>query len=271
MLKYQIFENLQKARKVLSDNSVSESNPDFLKLKDMLSHNIGYIGQFTKWLIVDRTDLSELEEIFKELKKTSINKPIEEFNKAEDLYDYLQSFEINKKTNQIINSIPSKARTLVDEKLKKLLSLNIDVAPLIKDFYSKKGGKFKTSKDLYDDTYTLIENIKGDFNVETIKKKAAGLNAEVVMESPEMLILAVFDYPSSCKLGSKSWCISTSQSYWNNYVNEFTTQYFIYDFTKPISDKRHMIGVTVSPNGNFHAAHYADDSAVKDYTIFDDL
>ena len=296
MIEYKLFENLQKARKLLADNRIPETDPQFKKLREMLSANPGYIGQFTKWLFgiddaeketeVDDdgmvrqrarrehrnpTPFSELEEIYKALKTIRIDKPIEDFKRAEDLYDYIQSFEINKKTNQVINAIPSKARELVTDKLRDLISLNSDVAPLLKDFYSKKGGKFKTSKDLYNDTYGLIENIRGGFNLETIKKKAQGLNAEAVLESPEMLILAVYDFPASSKLGSKSWCISNSQSYWNNYVNEFTTQYFIYDFTKPISDNRHMIGVTVSPSGSFHAAHFADDAAVRDYSIFDDL
>lgn len=271
MIQYKLFENLQKAKKILLDNNKSETYPDFLKLKELLSRNLGYLGQFTKWLIVDNTDINELEEIYKELQKINIDRPIESFQKSEDLYDYLQSYDITRKTNQVINAIPSKARTLVTDKLRKLISLNIDIAPLIKDFYSKKGGKFKTSSNLYDDTYGLIENIKGDFNLESIKKKAEGLNTEIVLESPDLLILAVYDYKASCAIGSKSWCISTSNSYWNNYVNEFTTQYFLFDFTKPISDKSHMIGVTVSPSGNFYAAHYADDSPVKDYTIFDNL
>jgi len=271
MLKYKLFENLQKAKKILSDRRINEKDPEFLKLRDMLSRNMGYIGQFTKWMFIDRTPFEELETVFKELKNVNIDKPIEEFDKAEDLFDYIQNFEINKKINQVINAIPSRTRELADEKLRKLIELNIDVAPLIKDFYSKKGGRFKNSNDMYNDTKGLIENVKGGFNLETIKKKMEGLNVDIVLESEEMLIVQVNDYNASCKIGSKSWCISTSSSYWNSYVNEFTTQYFIYDFTKPISDKRHMIGVTVSPSGKFHAAHFADDSAVRDYSIFDEL
>lgn len=271
IVEYKLFENLQKAKKILADHRIPENNPQFLKLKELLSRNTGYIGQFTKWLFVDRTDFNQLEEIYKELKNINIDKPIESFEKAEDLYDYIQSFEINRKTNQVINSIPSRTREFVDDKLKNLISLNIDVASSIKDFYSKKGGRFKNAKDLYNDTKGLIENLKGDFNADTIKNKLKGLNAEVVFESPEVLVVAVYDYKASCALGSKSWCISTLNSYWNTYVNEFTTQYFIYDFTKPVSDKRHMIGVTVSPSGSYHAAHYADDSRVTDYSIFDEL
>lgn len=293
MIEFKLFENLQKAKKLLTDNNIPQDNEQFVKLRELLSANPGYIGQFTKWLFgIDdpakpvegevvaprprrghrsSTPFAELEEIYKALKAIRIDKPIESFEKAEDLYDYIQTFEINTKTNQVINAIPSKARELVTDKLKELISLNSDVANQLKSFYSKKGGRFKTSKSLYDDTYQLIENLKGEFNADAIKKKLKGLNVEVVYETPELMIVAVFDFAASCKIGSKSWCISTSQSYWNNYVNEFTTQYFIYDFTKSVSDKTHLIGATISPSGSFHAAHFADDSAVRDYSIFNDL
>jgi hypothetical protein len=271
VIEYQLFENLQKAKKLLADNKIPETHPDFIKLRTMLSNNTGYMGQFTKWLFIDRTEFSQLDMIFKELLKINIDKPIEEFEKAEELFDYITKFEINRKTNQVINAIPSKARELATPKLKQLIALNIDVAASIKDFYSKKGGKFKNSKDLYDDTQALIQNLKGDFNLETIKVKASKLNTDIIYETPELLILQVNDFKASNEMGSKSWCISTQQSYWNSYVNEFTNQYFIYDFTKSISDKRHLIGTTISPSGSFHAAHFADDSRVSDYSIFDDM
>ena len=35
---------------------------------------------------------------------------------------------------------------------------------------------------------------------------------------------------------------------WDNYVDGTTKQYFIWDFTKPISDKKHMIGATIGLN-----------------------
>ena len=102
-------------------------------------------------------------------------------------------------------------------------------------------------------------------------KKIEGLNVGVIIANPELLMLKVNDFPTSHNIGSPHWCISTSQSYWNSYVNEFTQQYFIYDFTKDISDIKHMIGATISPNGKISHAHFADDSSVRDMTYFDEL
>lgn len=269
--KYKLFENLQKAKKIISDLNISEDNEKFQKLKDLLKSNLGYMGTFTKWLFIDREPWEKVEDLYKELKNVNLDRPVDSFEKLEDLYDYIADFKINKKTNQVIKSLPSRTRKLVDDKLKELIRLNTDYAESIKDFYSKKGGRYKDIESLYSDTKDLINNLKGDFNLESMKEKIKDLDVEIIHESPEVLMVKVNDYDASCKIGSKHWCISTSESYFKSYVNEFTNQYFIYDFTKDISDKRHMIGATISPSGEISSAHWADDSPVNDYSIFDEL
>ncbi len=274
---YKLFENLAKARKVLDEIRTDENNPKFIELKKLLSKNPGYLGSFTKWYLQDNESMSKIEEVYKLLLNINIDKPIDTFDKLEDLYDYIQSFEINRKVKQVINSLPSGTRNMISDnkklfdELKNTISLNIDYAKLIKDFYSKKGGRYKEPVSLVKDTKDFITNLKGEFNSETIKKKLEGLNVEIVVDTPEILMIKVNDYSASCKIGSKHWCISTSQSYWNSYVNEFTNQYFVFDFTKDVSDKRHIIGTTISPSGKITSAHFADDSRVSDLNYIDSL
>ena len=271
MQNYKLFENLQKARKILSDLKIPEDNPKFVELKKILANNPGYLGAFTKWLFEDHESLEQMEEVYKALLTISIDRPIESFKKMEELYDYIQSFEINKKVNQVINSLPSRSREYANEELKNLISLNIEYAKFLKDWYSKKGGRYKDSKSLVSDTKDYIKNLKGGFNLGIMLKKIEGLNVDVCISTPELLMVKCNDFPTSHKIGSPHWCISTSKSYWDSYVNEFTQQYFIYDFTKDISDKRHMIGATIAPSGKISYAHFADDSGVRDMTYFDDL
>jgi len=274
---YKLFENIAKARKILDEIRTDENNPKFIELKKLLSKNPGYLGSFTKWYLQDNESMSKIEEVYKLLLNTNIDKPIDTFDKLEDLYDYIQSYEINKKVNQVINSLPSGTRNMISDnkklfdELKNTISLNIEYAKLIKDLYSKKGGRYKEPVSLVKDTKDYIKNLKGGFNSDTIKKKLEGLNIEIVVDTPEILMIKVNDYSASCKIGSKHWCISTSQSYWNNYVNEFTNQYFIFDFTKDISDKKHMIGTTISPSGKITSAHWSDDTTVTDLSYFDSL
>jgi len=272
--KYQIFENLQKARKYLNDNNIPESDTRFGQLREILKNNLGYIGQFTIWMYRDRENLDKIDDVYKKLKSIpNLDKQIDSFEKMEDLYDYLQEFEINRKVNQVLNSLPSKTREIVNDDLKNLIKLNSDDKTIkaLKDFYSKKGGRYKDIKSLIKDTKDYINNMRGEFNSEAIKKKLKGLNVEIIVDTPELLMVRVNDYDASCKIGSKHWCISTSQSMWNHYKTDFTNQYFVFDFTKDISDKRHMIGTTISPGGKITSAHWADDSRIDNLSVLDEL
>jgi len=271
---YKLFENIQKAKKILADLRIPETDERFLKLKELLSKNLGYMGPFTQWLFKDRENFDRIIDVYNKLKTiNNLDKKIDEFEKLEDLYDYLQDFEINRKVNQTIKSLPSGTRTLVNDELTNLIKLNSEDKTIkaIKDFYSKKGGRYKDIASLIKDTKDYINNLKGDFNSDAIKKTLEGLNVEIIVDTPELLMIRVNDYDASCKIGSKHWCISTSQSMWNHYVNDFTNQYFVYDFTKDISDKAHMMGTTISPGGKITSGHWADDTAIRDLSYFDSL
>jgi len=264
-------ENMQQARVILAKMRIPEEDPRFQQLKQMLvkDNRIGYIGKFTKWLFQDRESWEKLIEVYQMLQNhTAKVPPIDTFKTIEDLFDFLQGSGIETKVNQTINSIPSRARQHANKELRKLIELNIKYAPALKDFYSKKGGKFKDAKSLYAETDALIKNLSGGFNLDAIKKKIKDkkYNVEVILERPDLLVIKPFDYSASNALGSSSWCISYAKNYWDSYADVFSNQYFIYDFTKSLSDKKSMIGVTVNPDGSFKASHFKDDTvAPRDY------
>lgn len=279
---YKTFENLQQAKKILKDKNIDEKDPRFVKLRELLKNNLGYMGTFTKWMIEDHESFDKLEDIFKKLKSVNnLDKKVDEFKKAEDLYDYLQIFETDRTVKQILKSLPSKSRENADEKLIALLKMNLQHADAIKSLYKKKGGRynpdhvhdnvvekpneFATYADwLYDDTKTLIKNLDGGFNSEAIKKKMKGLNVDIVEDRPDLLMLRIHDYEASKNLGSPHWCIVTSEHLFHSYVTPFTVQYFVYDFSKDVSDIRHMIGTTVAKGPRITHGHWADDSAMHD-------
>jgi flagellin-specific chaperone FliS len=279
---YNIFENLQKAKKYLRDNNIPETDSRFTQLREIFKNNLGYIGPFTVWMYRDRENLDKIEDVYKKLKSiNNLDRDISSFEKMEDLYDYLQDFEINRKVNQVIKSLPSRTRKLANDKLRNLIKLNADDKTIkaLKDFYSKKGGRYDNVESLIKDTKDFINNLKGDFNSESIKNKIKekDLNVDIIIDTPELLMIRVNDYEASCAIGSKHWCISTSQSMWNQYKTPFTNQYFIFDFTKDISDKKHMIGTTISPGtttspgGKISSAHWADDTYISDLSVLDNL
>ena len=253
--RYEIFENVRQAKKFLDDNDIDPDNKEYIQLKNILSSNIGYLGKFTQWLFNDNT-LNFLEDIYKMIKNTSLDKDINSFKTAEDLYDYLTDKKFNTKVNQTINSLPSRTRNIVNQELKDLIKNNIDSVNSIKDFYSKKGGRYKNVKDLIKDTKSLITNLQGEWNPDSIKYE----DIELVYKDSNTLILWIDNYDRSCDLGSKHWCISTSENMFEDYTKGFKKQYFIYDFTKDISDKKSMIGATIGANGKPTDIHYKDDT-----------
>ena len=122
-----------------------------------------------------------------------------------------------------------------------------------------------TNCEKYDDLIEIFGNniYKDPITDDGTKKSLKGLNIEIFYESQTALMVAVGDYDTSCKIGSKHWCIATSKHMWDNYVDGTTKQFFAWDFTKKISDKEHMIGVTVGLGNKIKYAHWSDDSRVN--------
>ena len=289
---YQIFENLQNAKKYLVNNNIPETDEKFVKLKELLKGNLGYIGTFTKWMYNDRESFGKIEDTFKLLKKTNnFSKNIDDFKKLEDLYDYLQNFEINRIVDRTINGLPSWTKKYANDELRSLIGMNIEWAEFVRRFYTEKGGrynehseywtkpvKFKTYGGwLVNETKIYIKNLKGEWNLPTILKKISnanptleeGVDYDIVFKKPTMLMLRIYNFKTSKKIGSPPWCIVSSESMFLSYVTNMTNQYFLWDFTKEISDKRHMIGTTVEASGKITSGHWANDDTINDLTYLD--
>ena len=276
-----INESMQQARAVLKKQGIPEQDSRFQQLKQMLldDNKIGYVGKFTKWIFEDRESWDKLIEVYDMVKKhTHQVPPIDTFKKLEDLFDYLQGSTITVAANKALKAIEKrliyfKMDPRQKEKLNALLEMNVKYVDQLFDFYNKKGRKFKSFADLFEESQALIKNLSGGFNLQQMKKKIKDTksNVEISLERPDLLVIRPIDYEASCALGSRNWCISYSKNYWDSYADVFSNQYFIYDFTKDLSNKKSMIGVTVNPDGSFKASHFKDDSqASKEYidTLF---
>jgi len=286
---YHIFENLHQAKKYLKDNNIPEDDKRFLELKDLLRNNLGFMGPFTQWMYKDRESLDKIKDTFTKLKSiNNLDKPIDSFEKMEDLYDYLIDFELNRKAQKVIYALPSLSRENATEELKTLIRNNLEYSDILRHYFRLVGGRynpdrrhenrvekppeFKTYSDwLYQDVLNYIKNLKGGFTPESIAKRCEGVNADVIVSKPNVMLVQVHDFEASKKIGTSEWCICQTQSWWNNYVNDFTNQYFVYDFTKDMIDPKHLIGVTVSPGGKISTAQWCNNRAVGDLSYFDSL
>lgn len=103
---------------------------------------------------------------------------------------------------------------------------------------------------------------KKSFEIDRIKDIVRNVNAELVHESPNLLLVRVGDFTAAKRLGTPSWELCHKETYWNQYVNDFINVYFIYDFTKNPSDKEALFSAMISPSGKVTSAYYQDNSAV---------
>ena len=249
-------ENYQKAKKILKEEEIDINDTEFNNIKNLLGKHTGYLGKFTEWYFKQHTNITYLRNLLNQILEVGLDKSIDTFETAESLGDYLTKTMYDRKTKQVLKSLPSRARRLVTDKLIDLIFNFPQYIVNIKDFYSKKGGRYKDSDKLYSDTEILINNLSGGWGVEYIKYKPE----ELVYKDSSTLILHIKDYDRSCDLGSQHWCISTDKSMWKDYTEGFNKQYFIYDFSKSQSDKKSMIGVTINTSGLISACYYKDDS-----------
>lgn len=105
-----INENLQKARRVLRESNIPETNPNFLKLRALLVRKAGYLGKFTEWMFKNKMSYEQLENLFNRIKDINLSKQIDEYKSPEEIIDSLIRTDSAAAVNQMINSIPSRTR-----------------------------------------------------------------------------------------------------------------------------------------------------------------
>lgn len=279
--RYKLFENLQKARAFLREVGEKETNPNFIKLKTLLSDNPGYLGKFTEWLFKDDRTFNELKNLYDSLKSTKINKDINSFNDTEELYDYIRDNSKDTDLNQFWQAVPSRTRqnikdeNYIDEFEDAVMS-DSTKKKAIMDFLSKKSGSYE------DDIPELIEKIteinesnildKETLVAEIIKashgdtnKEQANSDTKLVYDKDNVVIAEISTHDASVEFGSHNWCISEKDddSYFKDYTED-AIQYFIWDYNVDTNSKRFLIGVTI---GNKKVGHYKDDSSISNEVL----
>lgn len=92
----------------------------------------------------------------------------------------------------------------------------------------------------------------------------------VIFNEGDVVILNVTSYNDSNTLcyGRTSWCITSSDSQWKNYVgSKGNQQYFFFDFSKPEKDELAHIGFTINKDNGFYAAHSTSDASLMNSGI----
>lgn len=174
--------------------------------------------------------------------------------------------DVNKYSQKIISN---KYKDLINESSLEIFKELYDIKIDHKEVQSKIGAKlagFKTPSDFNQALQRLLNSFN-NFDKYSFIEKSKGVNASVVVDVEDKLILKIDDFEASSILGSPSWCISRSENYFNDYTSDNKEQFFVYDFSKKSKDNLSMIGITLHPGTHenkfkykYSTAHSKDDS-----------
>ncbi len=252
-----LYENAQQAKSILKKMNIPLDNPKYIALRDYLTtiNSMGYLGVFTKWMFEQHDSQEQIELVAKMMKDNQFKIPdMSKYKNAEDLYDNLTLMLKDRKVKQATNAIPSFAKDAITPELIDVITQYSEFIPELKQWF-KDDSKMRTRKEpevMLKHVTSFLEGATAwDRDNITKKIKNSNTNPKIVYDTPECLVLEISTFKESCAVGTEDWCIVTSNSMFNNYVNSFTTQYFIFDFTKSYADSRSAIAITVDSGGKW--------------------
>lgn len=121
-----------------------------------------------------------------------------------------------------------------------------------------KISRYKNTKDFSAAILTYSKQFRG-WSKDLYLKKFNQLDQPYIEINENIIIIDIKNYVSSNALGSSSWCISYDEHYFKEYIYNYRSQYFIYDFNKDPSDPLSMIGITTDHLGAILYSHDKSD------------
>ena len=282
-----------------------ENNPLFLSVKKMLGDKVGFTYLFTYLAMEEKVPLDELKTLFKHIIdfKDSLDKlrrPISNYidksipNNGEQLGDDLENISRSRKAQKFVNEFDSDLKAEYRNSAPALKKRIEDIAfafdELGKDANGTDDEKMKirlsTQKRFfskikrYKDLNSLINGaelfLKSESNsssskfynqIEKCNELYGKFGARIAFDDDNILILELLSFPA-CKMlcSNTSWCISTSDHQWNNYVggdSVFTRQYAIYNYNLSPTDNNSIIGITINSDKSIKACHAKNDSGIS--------
>lgn len=293
----------------------AETNPNFLKIKDLCKDVPGYTFLFTKIYFdelepnqdyTEQEKFNSLKTLFDRVKslgnlvkdlpmpldRYAAIKPTEEDQRpiSERIDDDIDKLLLEKSYRKFYNELLTPQKKWVEDATKqqqeRLRQVGIAFGEMGKDdsgkvdtelqkslhrvFYSKLKD-FKKLDDLIDYAINYVKSVNNNQFSKFIKKidevnMKFGPNngASIIYDKDGYLVIEVKTYIANRELnGHTSHCIARSQSYWDNYLEDYNKQYYVYNFNLDPTDPKSVIGMTIRPSGDIRAAHDKVDSNVS--------
>lgn len=181
---------------------------------------------------------------------------------VENFFDHISKTIFEKQKNNFIKSLKTKGykhlfNEDVEEKISNILDNKITIQAMKHQFFNKFL-YYKNTKDLLKGL-SEFQSKNINWNLEYFKKLIKELNANIIQEAQNKIIVEIKNYEACKVLGSSSWCIVNSIRMYESYTRDLRRQLIILDFNLPIEDNESMIGVTVDIKGGVVSSHLKND------------
>jgi hypothetical protein len=224
MIKYAIFENLDKAKSILKSKEIPLTDPVFMDIKKKLekANRLGYIGWIIGLLydknqskddvlgIVDTISLPAIKET-----STWFTKPITDIESTEEFTDQLNRARNRKLAKNMWLKFPLAQKNLLNWEDSEIESLLVRLWDAKYDNLLKKISSYKTESDLLNQIkYILSGKMQDSF--EYFVNLCINNNIKILHKSEEnnIIITQVLNYSEVCILAQdSSWCIRNKSSF----------------------------------------------------------
>lgn len=187
------------------------------------------------------------------------------FNELEQIDDAIHKIVIQHKVKLFAYSIASKKYHHLYNEETMLLMEHIHDLELDKEVLQNEIGKklavYKNSQEFNENLYKFYTYFT-DISRNKILEQSKSINARILKDKDNLIIIEIENFNQSELLGSSSWCISRDEKHFKNYTKNNKKQYFIYNFGNKLTDKASLIGITLN-NEKIEVAHYKDDTPIK--------
>jgi len=288
----------------------AETNPNFVKIKDMCRENPGYTYLFTKIFFDEYKEDTErfvdLQNLYNEIRslgnlikelpmpldRYAAIKPTDDDSRpiSERIQDDIEKVKLNRTFKKFYDQLYGSQKEWVDkaslQQKERLKGIGVGFSEMGKDDNGKVDEKYQ--KSLHRVFFSKIKDYKSldqiiDAAVNYIKsvnnnqfskfiKKIDDVNgrfgqqngARIVYDQDGYLVIEVYSYIANRELnGHTSHCIARSGGYWDNYLEDYNKQYYVYNFNLEPTDPNSVIGMTIRPDGTLRAAHNRPDDSVQ--------
>ena len=191
----------------------------------------------------------------------------------ESLSDDIHKSLVKSKHKRIKKILHSNHNDIVNNETEEIIQLfaesNISTK-IIKQFVGKKIRAYKSSEELNNELNKLYEEINGSWNKDSYISKINESNSKIVFQEDNKLAVEILNFNDSQLLGTKNWCVSREELFYNDYTENNERFVFIFDFNEAPFSENSMKAAIVEVDGNIHEVYNKADVKIDNKSVINE-